>query len=218
MEEIVNVKEINKLINEFKNFLEDQKNELEVYIIAFADIRYSDTDAELEVELFTLYQYLENEITDFIDSDYRFTNSLAFKNLFYELFMNNACIYKMIGSALVKRFYTDSYGFMGIICKKYKLHKSDDRNVEYTVGNADKYLYNVFDIVCKFYLDLWNLYSTVEDREVEESMIKRNIHSQIDKIVNDKQSQLDAKGLIDFYDYLYKCIDKYTIKENSNEQ
>lgn len=217
MKAMVDVKEANKLIDEFKNFLEDQKTGLESYIIAFADIHYSDTDAEPEVELFTLYQYLENEITDFVDSDTRFINSLALKNLFYELFMSNACIYKMIGSALVKRFYTDSYGFMGIICKKYKSYKSTDRSVESNVGDSDKYLHNVFDIICKFYLDLWNLYSKIEDIETKESMIKRNICSQIDKIVRDKQSQLDTKGLIDYYDYLYSCINKYDTKEDNNE-
>ena len=204
---MINKDTIKEIIVDFKDQIQKEKDILSLYIIAFGDVHhYDDGETEPEVEIYSVYQYLNSEIEEFMESNDSYDNLSKFNNFLSDLF-GNVSIYRYNGDELCRIFPTGIKDIdMGhLLCNTI-------RGVECSVIVEDsRYLYTIIASLCDLCNLLRNEYSELIDKTRETNKILRDIKQSLyDSIYAlDK----DINTLSDFYNYISKAIDDYKKKE-----
>lgn len=207
-----NLEKVKECIDEIKDRAEQEKDILQLYLVAEGDVMYVDNDsAEPLVELSTLYQFIVNEMEEIENNNYGLH---FFSTCLDTMFHGYVSIYRYNGNALKKLFPNYSYDESGMgTVLGINYNKEDNvRNVSHNIIE-DNYLKTFMDFICNMYNKLDYLYCDAKDQRTEASVIRMNINSAINKVMDEVTNEDDYTGLINFYDFIYKQIQEYKTKE-----
>ena len=201
---MVDTKRVHEIIYTFRLRVEEEKDMLSKYIIIFGTVHhYDDGETTPEVEMYSVYQYLNSEIEEFMESNDSCDDLSKFNNFLSDLF-DNVAIYK----------YNDNEYELHRIFPYFKdmdmgsLLYNTSRGVECSVITEDsRYLYTVIASLCDLLNLLRNEYSELIDETREISKISRDIRRSLNDSINVLGK--DINTITNFYNYISKAIDDY---------
>lgn len=210
----INIENVRKIIEQLKTRVEQEADILHLYVIAFGSVIYYDEDADPEVRLVSLYQYLYDQISEFISGDFSLSSFDAF---LYDL-VNGAdfvSIYRYNGYNLIKLYPECSYddSTMGITPICHTLPRGSEINKLNNLLTKDDYLISFINHICGVYGSLNLAYQDAKNERNDITHIRGNVSKALYKAMGEMESRGDEKEIIEFYDYMYKQITNYKREE-----
>lgn len=210
----INIENVRKIVEQLKTRVEQEADILHLYVIAFCSVINYDEGSDPEVRLVSLYQYLYDQISEFISGDFSLSSFDAF---LYDLVkgIDFVSIYRYNGYNLIKLYPECSYddSTMGItpIC-----HTLPIGSEIYKLNNMltkDDYLISFINHICGVYGSLNLAYQDAINERSHLRHIRHNVSTALYKAMGEMESRGDEKEIIEFYDYMYKQITNYKGEE-----
>lgn len=210
----INIENVRKIIEQLKTRVEQEADILHLYVIAFGSVIYYDEDADPEVRLVSLYQYLYDQISEFISGDFSLSSFDAF---LYDL-VNGAdfvSIYRYNGYNLIKLYPECSYddSTMGATPICHTLPRGSEIDKLNNLLTKDDYLISFINHICGVYGSLNLAYQDAKNERNDITHIRGNVSKALYKAMGEMESRGDEKEIIEFYDYMYKQITNYKREE-----
>lgn len=220
MNNIVNAENIVRYCNDFLAEIAKSKDELERFIIVFADcISDNDENYSPEVEIRNLYEYFVTSVNNFKNNPSVASDEV--KNVFdysffSELFEPNSSVYEITVYNDMPKYVSLIY-LSKIISRRYTYEGVKD--VIVSCSTQYECVDNAFELVCNLYLSIWKEYTSYEKYQVNVYTEKMSFNSIVNKKITELYSEnYGDRDVSEFYKYLSTVVDTYTVPVNGENK
>lgn len=217
MNNIVNAENIVRYCNDFLVEIAKSKDELEKFIIVFADC-ISDDDGNYSpyVEIINLYEYFVTTVNIFKNNPgvSRAHFKSVFDNSFFsDLFKPHSSVYKITVCNDMPKYIPLIY--LDTILSKRSTYAGVKKDVIVSCQTRYECINNAFRLVGNLYLSIWKEYTPYEKYQVSVYVEKMNFNSVMNNKINELYSEnCGDQTVSEFYKYLSTAVDKYTVSVN----
>ena len=215
MNNIVNAENIVRYCNDFLVEIAKSKDELERFIIVFADCISENDDYIPDVEIRNLYEYFVTSVNNFKNNPS--VASAEVKNVFdysffSELFEPNSSVYEITVYNNMPKYVSLIY--LSTIISKRSTY-AGVKDVIVSCQTRYECINNAFRLVGNLYLSIWKEYTPYEKYQVSVYVEKMNFNSVMNNKINELYSEnCGDQTVSEFYKYLSTAVDKYTVPVN----